>query len=264
MNLCRRSKLSLCQLLDLIDRDRLTLLLDKYGINPRPRAFPDFSVTEVIHEPVLMASEQQLGEILQEIAGTRGSIRSYISPRYRFDERWKDLLLCLELDGYRLGEDEFGRGTGSFVPIEPEIEGVQPVEDDLAAELRRSGLSEADEIARVVDNSADAFRRGDSNGCLGSARVALETLATSIARSRQASHPESFDSERWGQVISYLRTSGFITEKEERGLAGVYGFISPGAHIPIGFTERELARLGRSMALSFCYFLVKRFNGEPT
>lgn len=266
MNLSRRSRLSLCQFLDLFDRDSLVVLFDKYGLrtDDLSNQWDGISVTAAVRKAILAASGEQIGNVLGEALRTHGALRYQISPRYRFDERWNDLLLCLELDGYRRGHDEYERETDTFVPTEPAIEGVQAVEDDLAAELRRSGLSEADEIARVVDNSADSFRRGDSNACLGSARVALETLATSIARSRQASHPESFDSERWGQVISYLRTSGFITEKEERGLAGVYGFISPGAHIPIGFTEQELARLGRSMALSFCYFLVKRFNGEPT
>ena len=46
----------------------------------------------------------------------------------------------------------------------------------------------------------------------------------------------------------------------EKGLTGVFSFISPGSHIPVGFSEEEFARLGRSLAVSFCYFLAKQFN----
>ena len=94
------------------------------------------------------------------------------------------------------------------MPTEPAIEGVQAVEDDLAAELQRSGLPDAGEIAWVIVNSAEAFLRGDFNGCLGNARVALQTLATSIAQQRQASHPGSFNPSKWGQVAAFLRMSG--------------------------------------------------------
>ena len=58
------------------------------------------------------------------------------------------------------------------------------------------------------------------------------------------------------------KTSGFITQEQERGLAGVYGFISPGSHTPIGFNKQEFARLGRGLAVSICYFLAKQHNAK--
>ena len=61
-------------------------------------------------------------------------------------------------------------------------------------------------------------------------------------------------------MISYLKDSGFIIEQQERGLAGVFGFISPGSHKPIG--EEEFARLGRSLAVTTCYFLAKLLNAD--
>jgi hypothetical protein len=125
------------------------------------------------------------------------------------------------------------------------------------------GLSDTEAILQVLDGSASAFRSGDFNGCLNNARVALQTLATTIAQARLSTHPKSFDATSWGEVIAYLRTSGFISQQQERGLAGVFGFISPGSHTPIGFSEEEFARLGRSLAVSFCYFLVKRQNASP-
>ena len=61
-------------------------------------------------------------------------------------------------------------------------------------------------------------------------------------------------------MLSYLRTSGLLTKQEEEGLAGVYSFVSPGAHTPLGLTEEEMVRLGRSLVASMAYFLTKRFN----
>ena len=60
--------------------------------------------------------------------------------------------------------------------------------------------------------------------------------------------------------MSYLRTSDFITMEEEVALAGVFGLVSEGAHIPVGLTEQEMVRLGRTFIVGMCFFLVKRHN----
>ena len=138
------------------------------------------------------------------------------------------------------------------------------VQDDLTKELRRSGLPDTKEILQALEGSASAFRNNDFNGCLNNARVALQTLATSISQAHLAGHPGNFEATKWGHVIAYLRASDFITQQQERGLAGVFGFISPGSHTPIGFNKEEFGRLGRSLAVSICYFLVKRFNADTT
>lgn len=266
MNLSRRSRLSLCQFLALFDFDTLVVLFDKYGIQTDDllhlRAFKGPVATAAIRDAVIEATGEQIGDVLGEALRTSGALRYQIVPRYRFDERWNDLLLCLELDGYRRGQDESERETDTFVPTEPAIEGVQAVEDDLAAELQRSGLPDADDIARVIEKSADAFLHCDFNACLGNARVALQSLAKSISQQRRASHLGSFDPSKWGQVAAYLRVSRFITKQQEAGLTGVFSFTSPGSHTPVGFSEQEFARLGRSLALGFCYFMVKRFNAD--
>ncbi len=63
-----------------------------------------------------------------------------------------------------------------------------------------------------------------------------------------------------GVRLSYLKTSELIREDEEKGLAGVYRFVSAGSHRPVGLTEQEMARLGRSLVSSMCYFLIKLHN----
>ena len=72
--------------------------------------------------------------------------------------------------------------------------------------------------------------------------------------------PGTYDESKWGQVLAYLRTSGLITAEEEKGLSGVFGFVSPGAHEPFGPDDIEMARLGRSLVIGMIYFLVKRFG----
>lgn len=246
-----RTKISLSQLLELQDIHFLQMLLQKHG----SRAYNEYWTLEFIRGGLQGATDEQLHGLLDEIIRTQGDLRNRVAPRYRYDERWDDFIHCLGLDGYRLE----GR---RLVAMDPTVEGAVPIEDDLTRELDQSVLNETPEIIRLMAASGEAFRRAppDYNGCLTSARVALETLGKGIARARRARHPGNFDETRWGQVLAYLRVSGLVTQEEEEGIAGVYAFISAGAHRPLGLTEEETARLGRSLAASMCYFLVKRQN----
>ena len=79
----------------------------------------------------------------------------------------------------------------------------------------------------------------------------------SAAQTRVATDPRPYDEEKWGQVIAYLRESGVIDDREEQGVAGAYSFVSPGSHTRLSLSEAEMARLGRTLAASMCYFLVK-------
>jgi len=234
-----RSKLSLCQFLELQERGLLKLLLEKHGFPTYP--FDNFQLMEALRETMLSGQPEQMGNLLSEVVKTHGDLRNRVQPRYRFDERWRDLVGCLGLDGYRVEPDR-------LVVVDPTIEAAAPFEDDLSTELRCSGLSEAEDIIRMLNNSAEAFRKlpPDYNACLSDARVVLQTLGTAIAKTRLVAHTGTFDETKWGQVLSYLRTSGFIIQSEEEAIAGVFGFVSPGAHTPMGLTEQEMARLGRS------------------
>lgn len=249
-----RTKLSLCQFLSLLSPGFIRASLRKHEI-PTRNWFPVEDIVDVVSEFIFSATADQLHSLLDEILHTQGDLRNRISPRYRYDERWVDLERCLELDGYRIEGQ-------ALHAIDPTIEHGTPLEDDLTAEIRRSQLVEADNIVRVLENSTEDYRKAppDYNGCLANTRVALETLAKAIAKKRQASHSGSFDERRWGQVLAYLRTSGFVNEKEEKAVAGVFGLVSEGAHSPVGLTEQEMVRLGRNFILGMCYFLVKRYN----
>jgi hypothetical protein len=251
-----RTRLSVIQFLLLQDGWSLGILLEKYGI--LVQQIGAGIELNGFKESIATATPDQFLGLLNEVVRTRGDLRNHVAPRYRFDERWEDLGLCLRLDGYVVN-------ANALIPIDPAIEALAGLEDDLTNELLRSGLEEAIEITRTMENSAEAFRRNppDYNACLGNARVALQTLATAIARVRQPVHGGNFDETSWGQVLAHLRVSGLITVEEEAGLAGVFRFVSPGAHRPVGLDEQEVARLGRSLVASMCYFLIKQQMANP-
>lgn len=90
-------------------------------------------------------------------------------------------------------------------------------------------------------------------------RIALETLAADVAVCVASRMPNSatYNTSKWGEVLAFLRSSGEITIEEEKGLAGVFVFLSPEAHRPVSIPEEQMARLGRSFALNMCCFLLK-------
>ena len=241
-------KLSLCQFLAEQPNPSLEILLRKHELVAE--GYDLKSITEI----VLDATSAQIQSLISEILRTRQTLRYDITPRYRFDERWNVLERSLFLDGYRIEAEQ-------LVPVDPTIEGSEPLDDDLTKAIKESGLTKANEINTMLDNSTAAFKKGppDINACLSEARVALQTTATSIAEKWNQSHSENYDSSKWGQVLAFLRKTNLITEKEEKGLAGVYGFVSPGAHQPIGPEDMEMARLGRSLIVGMIYFLITRF-----
>ena len=252
--------MSLCQYLGLQEPGFLRILLEKHGLSIDSLYQHSHDIPGVmngIRDAVFSRHHGEILSLMGEIVETQGDLRVRITPRYRYDERWNDLIRCLQLDGYTIEGH-------NLIPFDPTIEGVEPLEDDFTKELKSSRLVEAEEILEMLDKSADAFRKADPdfNACLTNARVALETLVKAIAKARQIKHPHSFDETRWGEVVAYLRTSGLITQNDEKGIAGVYSFVSQGAHTPVGLSEQEMARLGRSLVASICYFLVKLHNQQ--
>ena len=51
-------------------------------------------------------------------------------------------------------------------------------------------------------------------------------------------------------------------QKEEELMGKLYGFISDGSHIPLGFTQEEYARYGRNLAMSKCYYIIKKYKQQ--
>lgn len=254
-----RTLISLSQYLGLHDAPFVRELFVKHGIAINTHEWSLYSPgppAEVIRNDLEAADGQVLQELLAEMIRTLYDLRCRITPRYRHEVRWDDLLLCLRLDGYGISED-------GVVPIEPTVGEERSTEDDLTRELQTASLPGTEAIVREISGSAESFRRSppDYNACLTHARVALHDLAAAIATNLQSDgNDDDFNHRRWGEVLRHLRERGFVTEQEERGLAGVYTFISEGAHRSVDVDEVEMAWLGRSLALSMCWFLVRRWN----
>ncbi|NQT10603.1 MAG: hypothetical protein HQ573_05480 [Desulfobacteraceae bacterium] len=251
MVVTKRTKLSLCQFLDLFIQDVVQVLLDKYDISCW-----GLSQTE-LGEALFGADHSSIESLIDEIVRTNGDLRNRVSPRYRFDERWSDFKKCLLLDGYKVEENE-------IIRIEPFIEANEPVEDDLTKELQLARLSSIMDIIKHIRLSAESFRKStpDYNGCLSHSRIALETLVREIAANKGYSIKN--ENKAWGESLAYLKKSSFISQKEENSIASTYTFISDGSHIPVGFTEEEFARFGRNLVTSVCYFIVKKFKALGT
>jgi hypothetical protein len=247
-----RTRISLAQFLELQQREFYVALVNKHGIQ-----IPAINRQQVsdLTDCLLSANDEGLLSLVDEIARTGGGLRSRVSPKYCYDERFSDLCRCLQLDGYLLE----GR---KLTQADPSISDAPSLDDDLLLELNASGLSGVEEIVRKINTSSELFRLSppNYNACLNDIRVALETLAKAIAATQQSGSSPAYDSTKWGSVICFLRTEGFITLEEEKGLAGVYGFISPGSHRPVGVSDEQMARLGRSLALGMCWFLIKSYK----
>ncbi|ALZ24372.2 TPA: hypothetical protein P7236_003298 [Pseudomonas aeruginosa] len=247
-----RTRYSLAQFLELQEPAVCVVILGKYGVQhlslSREQLLYDLLNTlRGLDDRTLMLA-------LSEVVATTGDLRARVNPKYRFDERMHDLAQCLLLDGYIIQEKK-------LVQTDPSIADAAPLEDDLVTALQNSGAPRAQDIIAKINDSAEAFRATppDYNASLVNARVALETLAVDVAThvaSLQQS-PTTYNPSKWGEVLSFLRSSGEITVEEEKGLAGVFGFLSPGAHRPVGIPEDQMTRLGRSFALNMCWFLLK-------
>src|SRR5690554_2746527 len=245
----KRARYSLAQFFEIQDPRVVVTLLGKYDLHA------SVSYGNEIHDLLIILrneSDERVLYVLNEIVSTKGYLRSKVSPKYVFDERFNDLERCLQLDGYVINNNAFSQ-------IDPSIGDGEPIEDDLIQALGSSGLLKAAEIIGKINNSSAAYRATppNYNACLNDIRVALETLASSIAKNLENSSSPSYDENKWGAIVSFLRTVGYISTEEERGLVGVYGFVSPGSHRPLGVPEEQMARLGRSLRLGMCWFLVK-------
>ena len=161
------------------------------------------------------------------------------------------------LDGYRIDQNK-------IVTIEPFIESSEPIEDDLTKELLRADLPSSEKIISFIKNSAEEFRKPEPdyyNGCLTYSRVALETLCKELAIQKGFVASEH-DTKVWGSSIRFLKENTFFDKKEEDAITSIYTFISPGAHKPLGFSDEEFVRFGMNLAISACYYAVKKCNGE--
>src|SRR5690554_7877115 len=248
MQVSRRTKFSLSQLLGVIEKPTVYVILDKFGFDPQMTSSP-----AGISNEVTAASEDTLTEMFIEIIQTNKTLRNQTSPKYKFDDQYSILKQSLLLDGYKIEND-------AIESLDPNFKGHEPVEDALLKELDNSSLQNRDNVKRSINASADDFVKAqpDYNGSLTNIRIALETLVREIALEKGFTTIRTGNT--WGPSLAYLKTNGFIDQKDESALSSVFTFISNGSHIPLGFSQAEYVRLGRNMCTSMCYFVIKKYN----
>lgn len=251
MQISKRTRISLSQLLAVIDRQIIRVILDKYGLNEDAVSSATSIRDEIASSPI-----DELTELVQEVITTSSTLRNSVSPRYKYDDRFEEFRKSLLLDGYKI-EDK------SISALDPNHEGKEPVEDALLIELENSGLDNSEKIKKCITSSATDFLKSpaDFNGSLTNIRVALETTVREIALVNGFINNRT-SGNTWGPSLAHLKACGFLTEKEEKALAAIFTFISDGAHVPIGFSEEEFVRLGRNICSSMCYFTIKKHNAQ--
>lgn len=113
----------------------------------------------------------------------------------------------------------------------------------------------------AVENSSKSFVAAppDFNDSTTKVRIALETVARRAATMIAIKKGGGYSSDSWGKALEFLRTAGVIELEDEKIIAMVYKFISPGAHVPKGVTAEEWARLARTFGLSSAYFLLRKY-----
>jgi hypothetical protein len=248
-----RTRVSLGQLLERYEPPLVSALLRKYG-GPVLYQSPGLIFGQQLFQAMHFLEADAVVSLLAEVIATQGELRQRLKPHYVFDERFRDLTQCLRLDGYEVTSER------TLVRLDPTLAQAPPVEDDLVRSLQASAAPSRDEIVRKINDSADAYRRTppDYNAALTNARVALQTMARDVAQDLvPPAQSFPYDIGKWGDLLRYLRERDEISVEEERGLAGVFGFVSPGAHRAIGLSEEQMTRLGRSLALSMCWFLLQ-------
>lgn len=248
MQISRRTKFSLSQLLAVVEKPTVYVIFEKFGFEPQMVSSP-----AGISDQVTSSAEDVLSDLLVELVHINRTLRNQTTPRYKFDDQYSVLKKSLLLDGYKI-EDQ------SIEALDPNFQGHEPVEDALLKELDRSSLQNKSGIQQSIKASADDFVKAqpDYNGSLTNIRIALETLIREIAFTQ--TFTTSRTGNTWGPSLAFLKSNGFIDQKEEQALASVFTFISNGAHIPLGFSHEEFVRLGRNMCSSMCYFVVKKYN----
>jgi len=204
-------------------------------------------------EALQNADDDAIRPLVGEMVREPDTLRVYASPKYAFDGAWRELQHWLLHDGWTVD-------GGALVRLAPAAEEGTGVRDRLLEELQSSGLDPDAAIATCLEDAATDFKAEppDYNGSITKVRIALETTARRSATQLAAAHKGTYHPDTWGKALEFLRTIRVLELQEEEILARVYTFISPGAHLPVGVTHEEWARLARTFGIGTCYFVLKK------
>lgn len=240
---------AIVQVLASLRGDAAALLFYKHlGYMPWP---PD---VHTFHQAFQDASDDQRVALVTDVLAHVASVKADAPTKYVFEERMTDARAWLLHDGFELVD-------GVLVQAAPAVEEATQLRNHLIELLAASPLDHDGKIRSMLEASKDAFgaQPPDVNAATTHVRIALETIARRAAPIFMAKANLNISTGTWGAAVSALVATAVLSKEEESGITAAYTFISPGAHVPLGLSELEWARLVRTIALSMCYFLMARF-----
>lgn len=243
----RQLTASVAQLLATMPGAATTVLVYKHmGLH-----LEQFSVgTNSILQCLEAAGSDGFAALLVEVVETEGALRSAVTPRYVFDQRFKDFSRWLAHDGWAV-ED------GQIKSVGPAVEETTGLRDELLEGLAASPLDTDRAVTKCLNDSATSFMMEppDYNDSATKVRIALETYARRLAQHVSSAGNGAYEQDTWGKALAYLRAEAVITQNEEAALAAVYTITGPGAHVPQGLDAEQWARLVRTLCIGGIYLL---------
>jgi hypothetical protein len=88
-------------------------------------------------------------------------------------------------------------------------------------------------------------------------RLTLKFTLEGVARKLAKDRKEQLPSEKEADVRNYLRTIGFLSEEEWRGVWGIYGLLSAGPH---GNTDKSVALLSYAAGMLCCHYVLQKLH----
>jgi len=106
MKISNRTKISIGEILELLNENTKSSLLEKHNISYKD----EYDEFMPIRQAVVQA--ESIASLFGEIVRRRNDIRYDVMPKYRFDERWRELEKCLLLDGYKIEYTDIYKYSG--------------------------------------------------------------------------------------------------------------------------------------------------------
>ena len=164
---------------------------------------------------------------------------------------------ALELDGYIYREKMLIASEESVIE-EQEEEGIIL---DLARSLQ---LHDFQTLKHHLDLSTSHYQESRWDDSISNSRKVLEGILRQVAEKHSNTISKkpltAQDLDRAFFVRDYLEKAGVLEKKEKETLKEVYGLLSEtGGHPNIA--HKDQARLMRHLALTFCQFVLLRFEG---
>jgi hypothetical protein len=153
------------------------------------------------------AQSDSVNSLVGEIIREKFAVRVDALNKAAFDGRWREIERWLLHDGWAI-ED------GQLVRLTPEAEEATGVRDRLIEELGSSDLDNDKAIRKCIEESSKSFMAEppDYNDATTKIRIALETIARSVATRMAAAKGIAYLEDKWGKALECLKIAGVLNQ----------------------------------------------------